>query len=178
VLTKAKAATARAAKARILSKPETDPDSESASSESESAVTGTFEGLGDAGEPPADMGADFGAAEPSPASDASPWAATGAFAAPALRGTLAGAIGAEAGFKGADAGFKGAEAGLRGADFAAVPEAGAAAIGIVAGETVVEGFGPAAPAPGAGRSGTVCKPELAPAPTGGAIAAGRTGAEG
>ena len=186
VLTRAKAATTRAAKARILSNPETDPASESASSESESAATGTFAGLDGAGEAPAESGADFGAPEPSPASaESSPCAATGAFATPAFRGTLAGAIGveaafkgAEAGFSGADAGFSGADAGLRGADFGAGPEAGAAAIGIVAGETVAEGLGPAAPAPGAGRSGTVCKPELAPAPTGGAIAAGRTGAEG
>ena len=179
MLTRAKAATTRAAKARILSNPETDPASESASSESESAATGTFAGLDGAGEAPAESGADFGAPEPSPASaESSPCAATGAFATPAFRGTLAGAIGVEAAFKGAEAGFSGADAGLRGADFGAGPEAGAAAIGIVAGETVAEGLGPAAPAPEAGRSGTVCKPELAPAPTGGAIAAGRTGAEG
>jgi hypothetical protein len=62
--------------------------------------------------------------------------------------------------------LSGAEAGLSGVDFgpAAEPAAGAATIGIVAGDTVAEVLG--LPAAGPALSGTVCKPELAPAPAG------------
>ena len=170
MLARDRAATKRAANAKILSKPETDPTSESDSSEPDSVTEGVFGALAAA----ADSGADFdsGAApdEPSlgspPASEPSSDATT-VLAAPAFRGTLAGAIGDDAGLSGVEAGLSGADAGLSGDDFGAFPAApgaGAPTIGIVAGETVAEGFG--VPAAGPALRGTVCKPELAPAPTG------------
>ena len=165
-----RAATKRAAKAKILSKPETDSTSESDSSSEESVTEDAFGGLAIAGE----SGADFGmGSEPGEASLRSPPAsvpsvleATAIFAAPAFRGTLAGAIGVDAGLSGVEAGLSGVDAGLSGDDLGAFaePETGAATIGIVAGETVAEIFG--VPAVGPALRGTVCNPELAPAPTG------------
>ena len=182
MLRRDKAATNRAAKAKILSKPETDSTSTSDSSGEDSVMAGVFGALATAGESGDDFGAGSAPAEtslpPTPASTLSSEAAVG-LGAPALRGTLAGAIGDEAGFSGVEAGLSGADAGLSGDDlgaFPAGPEAGAATIGIVAGETVAEVLG--VPAAGPALRGTVCKPELAPAPTGWAIAAGRTGADG
>jgi hypothetical protein len=171
VLRRDRAATRRAANAKILSKPETDSTSCSDSSAADSVTEGVFGDLAFDGESGVDLGVCSSPEETSPPAPSSE--ATAAFAAPAFKGTLAGAIGEDTGFKGAEAGFKGAEAGLSGAeaglsgvDFgpAAEPAAGAATIGIVAGDTVAEVLG--LPAAGPALSGTVCKPELAPAPAG------------
>ena len=170
MLRRDRAATKRAAKAKSLSMPETDSDSESDSSREDSATEAVFGGLATAGE----SGADFGiGSEPeatrplSPPASAPSFEMTAAFAAPAFSGTLAGAIGDDAGFSGEEAGLSGADAGFKGDDLGAFPgepDAGAATIGIVAGETVAGVFG--VPAAGPALRGTVCKPELAPAPTG------------
>ncbi len=171
MLRRDRAATRRAANAKILSKPETDSTSCSDSSAADSVTEGVFGDLAFDGESGVDLGVCSSPEETSPPAPSSE--ATAAFAAPAFKGTLAGAIGEDTGFKGAEAGFKGAEAGLSGAeaglsgvDFgpAAEPAAGAATIGIVAGDTVAEVLG--LPAAGPALSGTVCKPELAPAPAG------------
>ncbi len=171
MLRRDRAATRRAANAKILSKPETDSTSCSDSSAADSVTEGVFGDLAFDGESGVDLGVCSSPEETSPPAPSSE--ATAAFAAPAFKGTLAGAIGEDTGFKGAEAGLSGAEAGLSGAeaglsgvDFgpAAEPAAGAATIGIVAGDTVAEVLG--LPAAGPALSGTVCKPELAPAPAG------------